>query len=147
MIQVGGGTCRSAAAARRDETCATFVLGPSDWVVDFGARLDAFGLATLDAHGWFDSHAHFDLKLSGDVTLGSSSFGLIGGFTFRVFLREEADPTYPVNSGVLRYHFGVQFSAEVVPRPFSPGRIATRRRSAAPMTARSSSPAPCCRRA
>src|SRR5205823_2039724 len=42
-------------------------------------------------------------------------FGLSGGFTFRVFLREDPVPGQP---GVVNYHFGVSFSASVEARLF-----------------------------
>ncbi|MDX6411752.1 MAG: large repetitive protein, partial [Gaiellaceae bacterium] len=79
LVQIGGGNVTVGSG----ETLATFNLGAGEWVIDFGLDVNFFGLATMHAQGWINSQAHFDVKLSGNLTLGSSSFGLVGGFSFR----------------------------------------------------------------
>src|SRR5205085_12295387 len=96
-------------------TCASFYLHESDWVVGFSASADFFGLATLDAHGWFNSSGWFDLKFHGELVLGSRSFGVVGDFTFHVWLREVDKVGFP---GQKEYSFGVSFSASVDARLF-----------------------------
>ena len=89
---------------------ATFNLGPGDWVIDVHATADFFGLATMSVDGWINSKGHFDISSQGELVLGTRSFGLVGEFSFRVFLREEASarrhrPTCP---GQTEFAFGVQ---------------------------------------
>ncbi|MBN1192791.1 MAG: hypothetical protein JXA36_03745, partial [Coriobacteriia bacterium] len=57
MIQVGGGNVDVGSGVTR----RTFNLGPSDWVIDFSASTDFFGLATMAAKGWIHSSGSFDL--------------------------------------------------------------------------------------
>ena len=57
-------------------------LGDGDWVFDFEASLNFFGVATLGAGGWLSSDGFFNIAVGGDMTLGSSSFGIFGLFNF-----------------------------------------------------------------
>ncbi|MGZ6715887.1 MAG: hypothetical protein ACXVFG_14140, partial [Gaiellaceae bacterium] len=116
MMQVGG---EQNVTVGRDETRATFFLHTGQWVFDFTADMDFFGLATLSAQGWVNSDGFFDFKISGRLVLGSENFGVVGQFSFRVFLRMDPDPdpsspTYGANV----YHFGLSFSASVKAKLF-----------------------------
>ncbi|MEL7452703.1 MAG: hypothetical protein AAGJ50_04945, partial [Pseudomonadota bacterium] len=73
------------------------------WKFSFNAALDFFGLVTLQANGFFDSRGHFDISLSGEMVLGTRSFGLVGNFSFRIFLFqiEDADQLQDVKNTLI----------------------------------------------
>ena len=100
---VGGGTVTVGSGAQTH----TFDLDVGEWVFAFSANADFFGLATLSVGGWINSHGEFDVAVHGQLVLGSSSFGLVGQFSFRVYLYKE-----PL------IHFHVDFSASVDLRVF-----------------------------
>ena len=54
------------------------------WSLHADASLDFFGIATLSGSVDLDSEGGFDVQLRGHMVIGSSSFGLIGDFHFRV---------------------------------------------------------------
>src|SRR5262249_46537682 len=70
-------------------TQAHMHLGAGEWAFGFRADADFFGLATMSASGWVNSRGYFDIALNGELVLGTRSFGLVGDFFFRVFLRED----------------------------------------------------------
>ena len=100
---VGGGPVTVGSGAQRH----TFNLGVGEWVFAFSASADFFGLASMSISGWIDSRGEFDVQLNGQLTLGSSSFGLVGQFSVRVYLYKE-----PL------LHFHLDFSASVEARLF-----------------------------
>lgn len=65
---------------------ATFRVEVQDneWSFMLSASIDFFGIVKLDGSLYLDSKGNFDLQLRGRMVLGSSSFGLIGEFHFRV---------------------------------------------------------------
>ena len=79
---VGGGPVTVGSGAQRH----SFNLGVGQWVFAFSASANFFGLATMSISGWINSKGEFDIAVSGGLTLGSSSFGLVGQFSFRVYL-------------------------------------------------------------
>jgi hypothetical protein len=105
-IQVGAGTFNVGSGV----TAATLDLDVGDWYFDFHANMDFFGLATMNAGGWLNSKGHFNLAISGELVLGSRSFGLVGNFNFHIWLTE--DPVTYI------YSFGVTASASVSLRAF-----------------------------
>jgi len=100
---VGGGNVTVGTGAQTH----SFNLQDGQWVFAFGASADFFGLASMSVGGWIDWQGEFDLALSGQLILGSSSFGLVGQFSVRVYLYK--DPTI---------HFHLDFSASVDLRVF-----------------------------
>lgn len=54
-----------------------------------GLTADLFGLLSLKLHGYFNSKGHFDLTLTGNITLGDSSTGVSGTATIRVAMNPE----------------------------------------------------------
>ena len=78
------------------------------WKITCDARLDFFGLLTLDGHIMLDSTGNFDLSLRGNVLLGSHSFGLEGMFYFHVMATHTTDAI-----GNPYYHFLLEGSADV----------------------------------
>ncbi|MEP7335688.1 MAG: hypothetical protein ABI717_07900, partial [Actinomycetota bacterium] len=105
---VGGGEVTVGSGVQR----RTFDLGVGEWVFAFSASADFFGLATMSISGWINSFGEFDVQVNGRLVLGTSSFGLVGEFSIRVFLytRDEFGATH--------YHFHVDFSASVDARLF-----------------------------
>ncbi len=91
----------------------TIEIVSGEWRFDFSADISFFGLATLSSYGWLDSSGNFDIYLSGDLTLGSSSFGLSGGFYFRVQSICTTD-----SSGNPYYRFSLSGGASVKARVF-----------------------------
>ncbi len=59
-------------------------MGNGGWKLHADASLDFFGIATLSGSIDLDSEGGFDVQLRGRMVIGSSSFGLIGEFHFRV---------------------------------------------------------------
>ena len=59
--------------------------------------MDFFGLATLQGNGWVASNGFFALNLSGEIVLGSRSFGIVGGFDIGVKLFKNANQDYVFN--------------------------------------------------
>ena len=102
-LVVGGGSVTLGQGVQRK----TFDLGEGEWAFAFSASADFFGLATMSISGWIDSKGQFDIAVSGRLVLGSSSFGLVGEFSFRVYLFKE-----PL------IHFHLDFSASVDARLF-----------------------------
>ena len=100
---VGGGNVTVGSGVQRK----SFDLASGEWVFAFAASADFFGFASMSVSGWIDSRGEFDVQLSGQMTLGSSSFGLVGQFSVRVYLYKE-----PL------LHFHLDFSAEVSARLF-----------------------------
>ncbi|MCL4179348.1 MAG: calcium-binding protein, partial [Verrucomicrobia bacterium] len=95
-IQVGGGTFTHSFSSTINNT-PFGTLGPAnysqtleagDWAIGFTAELSFFGLATLGASGWLNSGGNFDIRVAGELVIGTRSFGLIGEFHFRVWLNE-----------------------------------------------------------
>jgi hypothetical protein len=95
-IQVGGGTFTHAFGSTINTT-PYGDLGPAnysqtlqsgDWAIGFSANLSFFGLATLGASGWLNSAGSFDIRVAGELIIGTRSFGLMGEFHFRVWLNE-----------------------------------------------------------
>ena len=67
------------------------------WYFNASASVSFFGLATLGGSIYLDANGNFQVSLSGQMTLGSSSFGLSGSFNFNVESREtivNANPYY-----------------------------------------------------
>ena len=91
-------------------------LGEGEWYVGFSAALDFFGIAEMSASGWFNSKGHFDLSLSGGITLGTSSFGLVASFNFNVALGERQVAGEP--EGITEYFFHVGASGSAKLRAF-----------------------------
>jgi hypothetical protein len=67
-----------------------------------GLSADLFGLLELKLYGFLNSKGHFDLTLTGNITLGDSSTGVSGGATIRVAL----DPENGINPKVGAYRPG-----------------------------------------
>jgi hypothetical protein len=106
--------------------------GVGKWSVAFNASMSFFGLATMAASGWFDSNGYFDISLDGGLTLGTSDFGLVASFHFRVGfgerLKTDANNNTlqvdPDNDGVFtnttetEYYFLVEASGSAKLRAF-----------------------------
>jgi hypothetical protein len=103
-IVVGGGTF----VAPSDGT--TFNLGMGDWVIDFSASTSFFGIATLSAYGWLASSGNFHIHLDGTLTLGTSDFGISGGFSIDIRLDNTAF-TASGSGTVSARLFGVSFGS------------------------------------
>ncbi|HEX4527586.1 MAG TPA: hypothetical protein VH108_12695 [Gaiellaceae bacterium] len=87
------------------------VLG-SHWSFNAHADVDFFGIVQLSGSIFLDDLGNFDVQLSGGMTLGSSSFGLIGTFHFRI--RSQATPGVFGNT----YDFELSGGARVEARVF-----------------------------
>ena len=110
-IFVGGNrTVSVGSTAGKFNTSNQIYLGVGDWVFDFTANMDFFGIATLNASGWLNSKGHFNITVGGGMTLGSSSFGLFGRADFHVFL--------DVNPDTELFRFGVEMQASFGARAF-----------------------------
>jgi hypothetical protein len=99
---------------------AGFVLevgyeGVGSWRVQFNARLDFFGLMTVQAFGMFNYKGYFDISLDGELVLGSRSFGLVSSLHFRVAFGERPVLATP---GLNEYFFLVEFSGSASLRAF-----------------------------
>ncbi|MBT8144808.1 MAG: hypothetical protein KJO55_08905, partial [Gammaproteobacteria bacterium] len=99
---------------------ASFVLevgyeGTGSWRVEFSASLNFFGLAQMSAYGMFNYKGHFDISLDGGFTLGTSSFGLVAKFHFRVAFGEREVADTP---GLTEYFFLVEASGSASLRAF-----------------------------
>ena len=100
---VGGGPVTVGSGAQQH----SFNLSNGAWVFAFSASASFFGLASMGVSGWIDSAGEFDILVNGGLTLGSSSFGLVGQFSFRIYLYKT-----PL------IHFHLEFSASVDARLF-----------------------------
>ncbi len=87
-VQVGGGTFTHAAGAAKAAPPmeADAFLHPGQWAVSFRAGMSFFGLATLNADGWFNHAARFAIHLDGRLAIPSESTGLAGGFSIDVWM-------------------------------------------------------------
>ncbi len=74
-------------------TLSTLQVGPvtipagtttGGWYFEVNASVNFFGIATLQGAIYLDADGDFTVSLSGGITIGSSSFGLSGGFTFLI---------------------------------------------------------------
>ncbi|HEY3484830.1 MAG TPA: calcium-binding protein, partial [Ilumatobacteraceae bacterium] len=83
------------------------------WRFDFNARIDFFGLVTIDGSGFLDSKGNFDITLQGRFVIGTDDFGLSGQATFRVW-----NVTTQSTSGNPIYDFGLSISASLRARLF-----------------------------
>ncbi len=88
------------------------VVQGSHWSFTAHADVDFFGIVQLSGSIFLDDLGNFDVQLSGGMTLGSSSFGLIGTFHFRV--RSQATPGPFGNT----YDFELSGGARVEARVF-----------------------------
>ena len=77
--------------------------------------MDFFGLVTLSATGMFNYKGHFDISLDGQLVLGTTSFGLVANFHFRVAFGERDVVGSP---GLTEYFFLVEFSGGAKLRAF-----------------------------
>ncbi|MFZ0040303.1 MAG: hypothetical protein WAK93_03285, partial [Solirubrobacteraceae bacterium] len=78
------------------------------WSFNANASMNFFGLATLSGSIYLDADGNFEISLSGSMTLGSSSFGLSGSFSFHLESRETS-----TNIGNPYYIFDLSGSADV----------------------------------
>ena len=106
-MQVGGGTATVGSDSFGFDTRNTFNLGPGEWIVDFSASADFFGLITVDLKGWFKSNGYFDIAVRGRIVLGSPKWGLSGKLRVRVVLDEVSTPQGP------EYRFKAYLSASL----------------------------------
>ena len=90
-VLIGAGTFDVGSEA--DGTDDKLNLNKGEWYVGFDVGIDFFGIAELEADGWFSSHGFFDMRLQGELTLGSNSFGLVGQFDFRVYYYQDSQQT------------------------------------------------------
>ena len=116
---VGGGV---AVTAGSGDTYVSETVGDGQWFFKFTGDANFFGIATLHASGWVDSHAHFGVDLNGGITIGSSSFGLSGNFDVHAWLSQaecsaatsQQQHDYCNGAATGQYYtFGVAFSASV----------------------------------
>ena len=66
------------------------------WAANANASMDFFGLATLSGSIFLNSAGDFDIRLSGEMVIGSRSFGIVGSFYFQLTARTFA-PGDPLN--------------------------------------------------
>ena len=62
----------------------TIQVSGGGWSLNANASMSFFGIATLGGSLYLNSDGDFSLSLSGNVTIGSSDFGLSGNFWFQV---------------------------------------------------------------
>ena len=115
LLQVGGKATVFNPTSPNGGANMEVTLARGEWIVALSAKLSFFGFGELEAKGWVRSNGHFAIQLRGGITLGSSSFGLVGEFKFYVFLTEVPKPGFP---GETEYAFGAGFSASVDARLF-----------------------------
>ncbi len=74
-------------------------LYSGEWAVSFGAQMNFFGMATLEADGWFNHRGHFAIHLYGEVVIGTRSFGIIGEFNIDASYSTFRDPVFAFSGG------------------------------------------------
>ena len=78
----------------------TILVSGNKWQFEADARMDFFGIATLDGHVLIKSNGDFSISLHGGMTIGSSDFGLRGDFNFYVTsLHNDTTGTYRFDLG------------------------------------------------
>jgi len=90
------------------------VVQGGEWSFNAHADVNFFGIIKLSGSVFLDSKGNFDVRLSGGMTLGSSSFGLSGTFHFRIASIATVDPT----NGNPYYVFDLSGGARVEARVF-----------------------------